>query len=241
MRLTPDIRVRTLYAYEGQREVDLSFKENVVIIAHPAKDPSSPWWYGTVVDGGKSGWFPHSYVEEMKGGLTRHQTDPVSRTLIDSSPIRESPLHVRRRGRRATPLRGRRRASHRRLLGPGLVEDRKGRRHLHRPGLVPRAHRLVPLLFARSSLFVPHVPMFTLVFSQAETASYHCVYPNLLQNKRCNMLERAALALALPLSSCSYRYSRPSHVFVYASTPTHLPITHIHLHSNHLDSDSYSH
>jgi hypothetical protein len=95
MRLTPDIRVRTLYAYEGQREVDLSFKENVVIIAHPAKDPSSPWWYGTVVDGGKSGWFPHSYVEEMKGGLTRHQTDPVSRTLIDSSPIRESPLHGR--------------------------------------------------------------------------------------------------------------------------------------------------
>jgi hypothetical protein len=58
--------VRTLYTYEGQRDVDLSFKENVVIAAHPAKDESSPWWYGTLVDEGKSGWFPHTYVEEMK-------------------------------------------------------------------------------------------------------------------------------------------------------------------------------
>jgi hypothetical protein len=60
------LRVRTLYPYEGQRDVDLSFKENVVIIAHPSKDDSSPWWYGMVVDGGAKGWFPHNYVEEMK-------------------------------------------------------------------------------------------------------------------------------------------------------------------------------
>ena len=59
------IRVRTLYPYDGQRDVDLSFTENVVIVAHPAKDASSPWWYGLLVDGVGKGWFPHSYVEEM--------------------------------------------------------------------------------------------------------------------------------------------------------------------------------
>jgi len=61
------LRVRTLYPYEGQRDVDLTFKEDTVIVAHPAKDASSPWWYGLVVDGGARGWFPHDYVEEIKG------------------------------------------------------------------------------------------------------------------------------------------------------------------------------
>jgi uncharacterized protein YaiE (UPF0345 family) len=37
-----------------------------VVEAHPAKDAESPWWYGTLVKEGKSGWFPHTYVEEMK-------------------------------------------------------------------------------------------------------------------------------------------------------------------------------
>ena len=55
-----------MFAYEGQRDVDLSFIENVVVEAHPAKDPESPWWYGTLVKEGKTGWFPHAYVEEMK-------------------------------------------------------------------------------------------------------------------------------------------------------------------------------
>jgi hypothetical protein len=44
----------------------LSFIENVVIEAHPAKDSESPWWYGTLVKEGRKGWFPHTYVEEMK-------------------------------------------------------------------------------------------------------------------------------------------------------------------------------
>lgn len=60
------LRVRTLFAYDGQRDVDLSFIENVVIEAHPAKDSQSPWWYGTLVKEGKKGWFPHTYVEELK-------------------------------------------------------------------------------------------------------------------------------------------------------------------------------
>jgi hypothetical protein len=64
--LITGIRVRTLFPYEGQRDVDLSFNENMVVVAHPAKDPSSPWWYGLLVDGGQKGWFPHDYVSEMK-------------------------------------------------------------------------------------------------------------------------------------------------------------------------------
>jgi hypothetical protein len=36
-------------------------------MAHPAKDPQSPWWYGMLLQGGRSGWFPSSYVQEIKG------------------------------------------------------------------------------------------------------------------------------------------------------------------------------
>ncbi|ORX36220.1 hypothetical protein BD324DRAFT_627945 [Kockovaella imperatae] len=64
--MATSLRVRSLYPYEGQRDVDLSFKEDIVLVAHPAKDASSPWWYGIMVDGGGKGWFPHSYVEEIK-------------------------------------------------------------------------------------------------------------------------------------------------------------------------------
>ena len=38
-----------------------------MIVAHPAKDASSPWWYGMSVEEGRKGWVPHSYVEEMTG------------------------------------------------------------------------------------------------------------------------------------------------------------------------------
>jgi len=61
------IRVRSIYPYEGQRDVDVTFKQDVVLVAHPAKDKESPWWYGVVIDGGEKGWFPHSYVQEIKG------------------------------------------------------------------------------------------------------------------------------------------------------------------------------
>lgn len=37
-----------------------------MLVAHPAKDASSPWWYGTVIESGAKGWFPHNYVEELK-------------------------------------------------------------------------------------------------------------------------------------------------------------------------------
>ncbi|WVN89977.1 uncharacterized protein L203_105207 [Cryptococcus depauperatus CBS 7841] len=60
------LRVRSLYQFDGTRNVDLSFKEDVVIEAHPAKDQNSPWWYGTVIKDGSKGWFPKNYVEEIK-------------------------------------------------------------------------------------------------------------------------------------------------------------------------------
>jgi hypothetical protein len=44
----------------------LTFKENVIILAHPAKDETSPWWYGMLVDEGGKGWFPHDYVSEVQ-------------------------------------------------------------------------------------------------------------------------------------------------------------------------------
>ena len=64
-QLTTALRVRTVFPYEAQRDQDLSFIENVVIEAHPAKDPMGAWWYGTLVKEGKKGWFPSAYIEEM--------------------------------------------------------------------------------------------------------------------------------------------------------------------------------
>ncbi|KAM0752107.1 hypothetical protein T439DRAFT_379225 [Meredithblackwellia eburnea MCA 4105] len=63
--LNKKLRVRTLYAYEGQRSEDVSFGENVVIVANPAKDGQSSWWFGNVVATGAKGWLPKEYVEEF--------------------------------------------------------------------------------------------------------------------------------------------------------------------------------
>ncbi|WVW79834.1 hypothetical protein I302_101804 [Kwoniella bestiolae CBS 10118] len=63
--MTKTFRVRSLYEFAGTRDVDLSFKEDVVLEAHPAKDADSAWWYGTLVKEGSKGWFPKDYVEEM--------------------------------------------------------------------------------------------------------------------------------------------------------------------------------
>lgn len=57
--------MRSLYAYDGQRPEDLSFFENLVILANPPKDSESPWWYGTIETSGKAGWLPKAYVEEI--------------------------------------------------------------------------------------------------------------------------------------------------------------------------------
>lgn len=57
--------MRSLYAYEGQRDEDVSFLENLVVIVHPAKDPNHPWVFGTVEISGKQGWLPSSYVEQI--------------------------------------------------------------------------------------------------------------------------------------------------------------------------------
>ncbi|KIM28843.1 hypothetical protein M408DRAFT_8613 [Serendipita vermifera MAFF 305830] len=58
-------RVRSLYPYEGQRDEDLSFSENTVIVAHPSKS-GGPWWYGILPLTGKKGFFPHTYVQDLE-------------------------------------------------------------------------------------------------------------------------------------------------------------------------------
>ncbi|CDZ97229.1 RhoGEF GTPase [Phaffia rhodozyma] len=65
VNLSRSLKVRTLFSYEGQRPEDLSFTENLMIDAHPATDPESPWMYGTTLKERKSGWFPASYVSEV--------------------------------------------------------------------------------------------------------------------------------------------------------------------------------
>ncbi|GAA5977335.1 hypothetical protein JCM10908_004943 [Rhodotorula pacifica] len=63
--LTKTLRVRSLFVYDAQRDEDLGFEENRVLLAHPAKDASGDWWYGsTEQNGSKLGWFPKAYVEE---------------------------------------------------------------------------------------------------------------------------------------------------------------------------------
>lgn len=66
MLVPPATRVRSLYAYEGQREQDATFQENLLIVAHPPKDSSSDWLYGVVPATGSRGWLPKTYVEELR-------------------------------------------------------------------------------------------------------------------------------------------------------------------------------
>ena len=49
-------------------------------MAHPAKDSSSPWWYGMLLQEGKSGWFPNNYVEEIKREFFQACLNPALRT-----------------------------------------------------------------------------------------------------------------------------------------------------------------
>ena len=57
----------------------LAFGENLVLTAHPSKT-GSDWWYGTIVQGGKSGFFPKTYVEQIAAGkffsVSNHMTHP---------------------------------------------------------------------------------------------------------------------------------------------------------------------
>ncbi|KAJ8699192.1 hypothetical protein PTI98_002336 [Pleurotus ostreatus] len=61
---TVEHRVRTLYPYTGDGGDDLTFGENLILIANPSKS-GGDWWYGTIVKDGKSGLFPKTYVETV--------------------------------------------------------------------------------------------------------------------------------------------------------------------------------
>ena len=55
----------------------------MVLMAHPAKDSSSPWWYGMLMQEGKSGWFPNNYVEEIKREWRGHTLSKIDRLLTN--------------------------------------------------------------------------------------------------------------------------------------------------------------
>jgi hypothetical protein len=55
-------RCRALYAYQGEKEGDLSFNEGDDILVHDKSDPSG-WWEGEV--NGVRGYFPSNFVEEL--------------------------------------------------------------------------------------------------------------------------------------------------------------------------------
>ena len=74
--------MRSLYAYEAQRPVDLckwylywfsfqdlitplAFGENVIITAHPSKTDGD-WWYGTSLNNNNTGFFPCTYVVKLE-------------------------------------------------------------------------------------------------------------------------------------------------------------------------------
>ncbi|PIL33059.1 transporter [Ganoderma sinense ZZ0214-1] len=62
--MSVEYRVRSLYAYEAQRPEEISFGENIILTAHPSKT-GGDWWHGTAVQGGKTGFFPKTYVEQF--------------------------------------------------------------------------------------------------------------------------------------------------------------------------------
>ncbi|GAA6030396.1 hypothetical protein JCM8097_009087 [Rhodosporidiobolus ruineniae] len=92
--LSQTIRVRSIYTYDAQRDEDLGFVENRVLIAHPAKD-GGDWWYGsTEVDGGKLGFFPRAYVEEIHSQPARALFDYSATTEDEHSFAEDETLAI---------------------------------------------------------------------------------------------------------------------------------------------------
>jgi hypothetical protein len=44
-----------------------AFGENLVVNAHPSKT-GGDWWYGTIANSGKAGFFPKTYVQVFEAG-----------------------------------------------------------------------------------------------------------------------------------------------------------------------------
>jgi len=53
-------KAKALYAYQGQTQDELTFKEGDIMVIHK-KDPGG-WWEGEL--NGKRGWVPANYLEE---------------------------------------------------------------------------------------------------------------------------------------------------------------------------------
>lgn len=165
--------MRSLYTYDGQRPEDLSFDENLVIVANPAKDPESPWWFGRIQSSGKSGWLPKSYVEELTGASHLLPLLNSADDVPTCSSKGKGALHVRRNlGRRALVRRGRH-PLHRRELRPLVVEGRARWPDCPRPRDVPRTESVISPKLAAS----PPFSSLGLVNSRTETLSQPCPSP----------------------------------------------------------------
>ncbi|CAK5279140.1 unnamed protein product [Mycena citricolor] len=59
-----ELRVRSLYAYQGDGPDDLSFSDNIILLANPSKS-GGDWWFGKSLRDGSKGLFPKTYVQEI--------------------------------------------------------------------------------------------------------------------------------------------------------------------------------
>ncbi|KAK2460698.1 hypothetical protein APHAL10511_007168 [Amanita phalloides] len=60
-----EFRARTLYPFAGDGPDELSFEENVTLVANPSKS-GGDWWHGRLIGTGKSGLFPKTFVQVIE-------------------------------------------------------------------------------------------------------------------------------------------------------------------------------
>jgi len=72
----------------------LAFGENLVLLANPSKS-GGDWWYGTVVQDGKSGFFPKTYVEQLEiSKRTSSIFDPIILIVLQPKQLRSIHIQV---------------------------------------------------------------------------------------------------------------------------------------------------
>ncbi|KAL0078645.1 hypothetical protein J3Q64DRAFT_1664753 [Phycomyces blakesleeanus] len=92
-------RARALYGFTKEREDDLGFQENDIIVVQPFQDEASDWWYGTNEDTKESGYFPKTYVETIAPASkksTIHASSPIPiNNVITASKSADKPHFYR--------------------------------------------------------------------------------------------------------------------------------------------------
>ncbi|KIL68468.1 hypothetical protein M378DRAFT_184914 [Amanita muscaria Koide BX008] len=86
-----EYRVRTLYPFVGDGPDDLSFEENLMILANPSKS-GGDWWYGTVVSTQTSGLFPKTFVEVVQPIVAKALYDYAGSNTNDELQFNEGDI-----------------------------------------------------------------------------------------------------------------------------------------------------